>query len=151
MADSQFISHLTTRELQRFFSKVRVDRVRGCWDWTGATSGGEYGQVRVRNVQYRAHRLSHLAFVGAIPIGYDVDHLCFRPSCVNPAHLEAVTPAENSRRRRRAYFVHRADPPVTAPQRRDRGRCVRCYKLSETYRCAACRVLHNNQNRGRRR
>lgn len=33
-----------------------------------------------------------------IPPGHQVDHLCFVPPCVEPSHLEAVTPAENRSR-----------------------------------------------------
>lgn len=35
---------------------------------------------------------------GPIPDGLQLDHLCRNPSCVNPAHLEIVTGAENIRR-----------------------------------------------------
>ena len=32
------------------------------------------------------------------PVGFELDHLCRVPRCVNPEHLEPVTHAENMRR-----------------------------------------------------
>ncbi|MDQ1426633.1 MAG: hypothetical protein QOK39_109 [Acidimicrobiaceae bacterium] len=44
------------------------------------------------------HRWSYEQLVGPIPDGLVLDHLCRVTACVNPAHLEPVTLAENFRR-----------------------------------------------------
>ena len=73
--------------------------VTGCWLWTGSLNGHGYGKVRDRDSRLQtAHRASYRAFVGPIPEGLDLDHLCRVRCCVNPAHLEPVTRRENVRR-----------------------------------------------------
>jgi len=57
-----------------------------------------YGTIVVARRTIRAHRASYEAFVGPIPDGLDLDHLCRNKPCINPAHLEPVTRAENLRR-----------------------------------------------------
>jgi hypothetical protein len=44
-------------------------------------------------------RLAYRTMVGEIAPGLQIDHLCNTRSCANPKHLEAVTRAENQRRR----------------------------------------------------
>jgi FixJ family two-component response regulator len=45
-----------------------------------------------------AHRWSYEEHVGPVEEGMFIDHLCRVRECVNPAHLEPVTHAENCRR-----------------------------------------------------
>lgn len=80
---------------------AKLDRTGECWLWTGKTQAG-YGSVQVtegiRTAHFRVHRLIYEAFVGPIPEGKYLDHLCRVKACANPKHLEPVTHGENVRR-----------------------------------------------------
>ena len=66
-----------------------------CWLWTKSLSKSGYGVMGIGSKNFRAHRLSYELYVGPIPDGLELDHLCSVRNCVNPAHLEAVTHREN--------------------------------------------------------
>jgi hypothetical protein len=86
--------------LVRWASKVRK-MPDGCWQWIGATDSKGYGRFgrggRAGGVAI-VHRWTYEQFVGPIPTGLTIDHLCRNTSCVNPDHMEPVTRAENVRR-----------------------------------------------------
>lgn len=85
----------------RFWAKVAIQPV-GCWLWTGALAGKGYGHLRVDGRDVYAHRFAYEAMVGRVPDGMHIDHVktrgCTHKNCVNPEHLEPVTPGENIRR-----------------------------------------------------
>jgi len=43
-----------------------------------------------------AHRWAYAIFVGNIPDGETVNHVCRNPSCVRPAHLEVMSRVKNT-------------------------------------------------------
>jgi hypothetical protein len=85
---------------QLFWSKVEI--TEECWLWVGGKMANGYGHFAVRRngvlTQAYSHRWAYEAMVGPIPCGFQIDHLCRVRHCVNPSHLEAVTPRINTLR-----------------------------------------------------
>lgn len=83
--------------IERFMAKVEWgEKFDGtyCLLWRGAVSSNGYGNF----LNQRPHRWLYERWVGPIPEGLVLDHLCRRVLCVNPMHLEPVTQLENVRR-----------------------------------------------------
>lgn len=80
---------------ERFLA--RLTKVGDCWVVPFTDPAG-YGGFHVDGVRYLAHRWSYEHFVGPIPDGLELDHLCRNRGCANPAHLEPVTRRENALR-----------------------------------------------------
>jgi len=88
---------LTERTAERFWSKV--EKTETCWNWIGGGVGRGYGSFWVAPRHYLAHRVSFATAHGSIPEGMVIDHKCHNHSCVNPDHLQAVTPKQNAENR----------------------------------------------------
>lgn len=139
--DNGRVAGLVTERIRR---NVVVDD-NGCWLWQGRVDPlWGYGHTFVGSRRdgsrraAKAHRVAYEAFVGRIPATYEVDHLCKIPRCVNPAHLEAVTKAENNRRRRkpRCKYGHGMDQVDS----KGSPRCGTCARQRAAEHRAKCRA-----------
>jgi hypothetical protein len=89
---------MLTKLQRRIVDNVQVT-AEGCWIWQLSRNAAGYPRIMIQNdLRSFAHRVSYEEFVGPIPSGLVLDHLCRNPPCVNPTHLEPVTHPENVRR-----------------------------------------------------
>lgn len=86
----------TSDPLERFIRSVEFGEH---WIWLKRIDRHGYGKFQVARRDNVAHRWAYEFFVGPIPSGLDLDHLCRERRCVRPEHLEPVTREENQRRK----------------------------------------------------
>lgn len=83
---------------------IRIDE-NGCWrSIIKSRVAGGYSRIKVGSrtdgsrKSVLMHRASYEAFVGIIPDGMTVDHLCEVTDCVNPKHLVLASSWDNTKR-----------------------------------------------------
>ena len=74
---------------------LHIKSVDGCWQWDMPNKSNGYGEFLVHYKRISAHRFSYEYFVGEIPDGLQIDHICRNRGCVNPNHLRVTSIAEN--------------------------------------------------------
>jgi hypothetical protein len=137
------LGKLDLRTLEERFME-KVEKTETCWLWRATLNNLGYGQFGKDQRLYQAHRVAYELFVGEIPEGLELDHLCRVPSCVNPAHLEPVTHQENMRRANKRQPLNKTH---CVNGHAMEGENVYIWRGSKT--CMACRKAASARSKAR--
>ena len=125
----------------RFWAKVDVGHPLECWEWTASVMGHGYGQTWDGITMRYTHRVAWELTHGHITDDLTVDHMCYNRRCCNPAHLQLLTRAENSKRQ-----FHRSDGCHLGHPWTEENTLVRpCGRRL----CRACRRIREKRRRER--
>lgn len=136
---------------ERLKKNMRVDE-NGCWRSTVKSKvKGGYTRIHVgsrtdgsrRHVLM--HRASYEAFVGPIPEGMTIDHLCEVTDCINPEHLKPATLWDNGRR-------SKTSPTAVNARKTECPKCGGQYSVKPTggRDCRPCRLDYFRQYNAKR-
>lgn len=129
--------------IETFWTKVQFSGF--CWHY------GDYKYTNHTNISLNGkatgvHTVAYEYLMGKVPLGLELDHLCYNKRCVNPDHLEPVTHAENIRRAWARKKEHEQGMFKGAGLRStSEGQCRQGHTLAEVG------VLHSKRSSGRLR
>lgn len=146
--------------------RMRTNDVAKLWDiktedrgdcriWLGGvshrSSRHRYGNVSVNARIYQAHRLFYEHFVGPIPEGHHLHHVCCNTLCVRPEHLTPVTPRQhvNAEPKHQKHVTHCPRGHEYTPTNTKIGR--RRQQNGTMFNARVCRTCHSADDARRRR
>jgi hypothetical protein len=114
-----------------------------CWLFNTYVEKTGYTRFEFEGKRRQSHIYSWIAFYGTeVPEGLILDHLCLDKTCVNPRHLQPVTPTENDRRAR-FHYQQRKETCKNGHEFKDPNIIYR--KVSATRVDRRCRICVNQQ------
>jgi HNH endonuclease len=154
----------------RFMPKIQVSDEAGllgaCWLWTGSLRTAGYGAFWVPGRGHmQAHRFAYEFWVGPIPEGFEMDHLCHNADptcgggrcahrrCVNPDHIEPVSHLINVQRGTagRAQKARQCCPQGHSYDKKNTGIVQRYDRVGPRVfrQCKLCNLIASWRRRGK--
>lgn len=124
MGQQEFIyeeRYVPDPRVSRTYKPIKYIIEKECWicvSHAGSKSRGNYPTVNRNARQYRMSRYVYEQEYGSIPEGMYIMHLCDNPRCINPKHLQAGTPQDNT-------------DDMVRKNRKPLGSLVPCAKLTD--------------------
>lgn len=108
----------------RFSEKISgAGDLESCWVWTSTIDKDGYAAFSFQGKQVKAARWAYEFMLHDIPKGLHLDHLCRTRSCVNPWHLDPVTPRVN--------FLRGNQPGTLGARQRAKVKCPQGHPYDE--------------------
>lgn len=133
--------------MPRIMARVDQDHDTGCWLVRNPSKRDGYARIIYQGRHWLAHRAVYTEIVGPIPQHLELDHHCENRNCVNPLHVEPVSPQVNTARgnswaginQRKTHCIrgHEFTPENTRVGPRSMGRpgfqrwCKECSRQTE--------------------
>lgn len=137
-----------TPAITRLHSKYEIDKKTGCWNWTSHVDWNGYARLWSNRAGRKelAHRIIYHEEVEEIPLGWHVHHLCHNKICVNPDHLESISPSSHSSLHSGSYW-------------REQTHCIHGHEYIESNiyhwrgkrMCRECRRVNDRNFKARRK
>lgn len=128
--------------IDRFKTRYDVDS-NGCHVWRSGLRNGGYGIFDVFGTSWKAHNFAYVCAKGGIPEGLVLDHLCRNRACVNPDHLEPVTPGENVRRGQAAKLNRAQVDEIRALYATGNMSCRELAKKYDVHHATIAKIVSN--------
>ncbi len=143
--------------IKSFRSKCKVSdshfyKGTACIEWKLTPTQNGYGRFFFNGkTEQRSHRVSWELFVGEIPEGLVIDHLCRNRICNNILHLEPVTTKENIRRGLSGFFSRLRQISKTHCPKKHPYSKENTYITNKGFReCKECKKIYYQNKKNKR-
>lgn len=82
-----------------FRDKYVIDKLTGCYNWTGHIGIGGTINFKSGGKIFTAPRFAYMRYIGEVPKGQFIIRTCENMICVNPQHLELCVNANGRKYR----------------------------------------------------